>query len=79
MERMPLDEPASTIEARAAQLLVTAERMTTSGHNRKEAFWGIFGVGGAYVTLFPTMEDRLALRELPARKELFSLLRMMPS
>jgi len=77
MERQ-FGEEVPTIEARAAQLLAHAEWMTNLVEDRTEAFLGIFGLGGSYVTLFPTMDDRLALRDLPARRELFSILWRMP-
>lgn len=78
MERKPFKEGASTIEARATQLLAHAEWMANSGQDRTAVFWGIFGLRGSYVTLFPTMDDRLALRDLPARRELFALILRTP-
>jgi hypothetical protein len=65
---------------RANQFLQQVEVLTLSAEDRQTAFNGIFGLGGLYVTSFPTMEERLAFRDVRlARSKLFTLLWRVPT
>jgi hypothetical protein len=65
--------------ARAQQLLEQVEAIAATMPGREAAFHGIFGPGGLYVTALPTLEDRMAFRDVPrAREKLFSLLGHRP-
>jgi hypothetical protein len=67
------------IEARASEFVVEAEWLISASSNREDAFELVFGLGGPYMSLFPSLDDRLALRELPARGHVIAMLCGLPS
>lgn len=79
MDERQSDGDLASIESRASEFLARVEWLTSTTPNREDAFDLIFGLSGVYVRLFPTLEDRLALRELPARHKVFTILAMLPA
>ena len=60
---------------RAERFIELAERVTTLTDNREVIFAAIFGHRGLYINEFPTLDERMAFRDVPfAREKLFSLL-----
>lgn len=69
----PADE--SNIDDRARRFLERVERLAANTGDRETAFNAVFGHRGLYVSAFPTMEDRMAFRDVPlARAKLFTRL-----
>ena len=69
----------STIQARSKEFLTQAKLLTARTSSREDALQLIFGPGVPYLTLFPTTDERLALRDLPARSQVFALLYDLPA
>lgn len=67
-----------SIQARSAEFLTQAKLLTARTSSREDALQLIFGLDGPYRTLFPTIDDRLALRDLPARSQVFVLVCKLP-
>ena len=76
-EKSPGDR--ASIESRAREFLSQVEWLTSATPSREDAFQLIFGPGGPYIDLFPTMDDRLALRDCTARGMVFAILSRLPS
>lgn len=69
----------ASIKSRAREFLAQVEWLTSTTPTREDAVQLIFGPGGPYTDLFPTMDDRLALRECTARELVFEILSRLPS
>jgi hypothetical protein len=74
MNRSEAHGGSRNIEARASEFIAQAEWLISASLNREDAFELIFGLGGPYMSLFPSIDDRLALRDLPARGHVFKML-----
>lgn len=79
MDERRSDGNVASIDARAKEFLAHVERLASTTSSREDAFDIVFGLGGSYVTLFPTMDDRLAFRELPTRRQAFAMLCRLPA
>lgn len=64
MDERQSDGDLTSIESRAWEFVAHVEWLTSTTPNREDAFDLVFGLSGVYVKLFPTLDDRLALREL---------------
>ena len=78
MDRWESHGGSNTIEARAAAFIEKAEWLISNAPSREDAYELIFGIGGPYMTLFPSIDDRLALRDLPARGRVFAMVERLP-
>jgi hypothetical protein len=64
---------------RADQFLELVEQLTKITDNREAAFAAVFGYRGLYITELPTLDERMAFRDVPlARAKLFSFLYSRP-
>jgi hypothetical protein len=68
------------IARQARRFLERAEKETAAAGDREAAFETVFGHRRLYVSAFPTMEERMAFRDVPfARAELFKMLWRLPA
>lgn len=59
---------------RAQQFINHVAQVVSIAGDREAAFQAVFGYGGLYLRMFPTLDDRLALRDIPlGRAEAFRL------
>lgn len=71
---MPVSKEGNFAD-RAEQFLELVEQRTVLTDNREAAFTAVFGHRGLYISELPTLDERMAFRDVPlARAKLFSLL-----
>jgi hypothetical protein len=76
-DRLPGSEAGFAQEAR--RFLERAAQVTDAAPDREAGLEAVFGHRRLYVSAFPTMEERMAFRDVPlARAKLFELLWQLP-
>lgn len=76
----PHEVASSEFADRAQQFLRHVAQVASIAGDREAAFQAVFGYRGLYLRMFPTLDDRMAFRDLPlARAQVFRLVSGLPA